>query len=317
MGNKHYCVAYAVTYTQDMTGALLNVTYRKLLLAQILSVIGSGLTTIALGILAYELANEKAGQVLGFAFAIKMIAYVGVAPIASALAESLSRKPYLVFLDITRAVLVLVLPFVTQIWQIYVLIFAFQAFSAAFTPAFQATIPDILADEKEYSQALSYSRLTYDLESLVSPLLVGLLLSVVTFHWLFAGTAVGFLASAVLVSTAVFPMLGKVKAQIPFIKRMTHGGAIYLTTPRLRGMLFLYFGVAAATAIILVNTVVYVKGALGLGDTVVVLFFAVSGIGSMSVALILPRLLLRIDPRRVMIAGSCLLLVSLVGKSVN
>ena len=129
-----------------MTGALLNVTYRKLLLAQILSVIGSGLTTIALGILAYELANGKAGQVLGFAFAIKMIAYVGVAPIASALAESLSRKPYLVFLDITRAVLVLVLPFVTQIWQIYVLIFAFQAFSAAFTPAFQATIPDILED---------------------------------------------------------------------------------------------------------------------------------------------------------------------------
>ena len=317
MGNKHYCVAYAVTYTRDMTGALLNVTYCKLLLAQILSVIGSGLTTIALGILAYELANGKAGQVLGFAFAIKMIAYVGVAPIASALAESLSRKPYLVFLDITRAVLVLVLPFVTQIWQIYVLIFAFQAFSAAFTPAFQATIPDILEDEKEYSQALSYSRLTYDLESLVSPLLVGLLLSVVTFHWLFAGTAVGFLASAVLVSTAVFPMLDKAKAQIPFLKRLTHGGAIYLTTPRLRGMLFLYFGVAAATAIILVNTVVYVKGALGLGDTVVVLFFAVSGIGSMSVALILPRLLLRIDPRRVMIAGSCLLLVSLVGKSLT
>ena len=80
-------------------------------------------------------------------------------------------------------------------------------------------------------------------------------------------------------------MLDKAKAQIPFLKQLTHGGAIYLTTPRLRGMLFLYFGVAAATAIILVNTVVYVKGALGLGDTVVVLFFAVSGIGSMSVVL--------------------------------
>jgi hypothetical protein len=78
--------------------------------------------------LAYELANENAGQVLGFAFAIKMVAYVGVAPVASALAERLLRKAYLVFLDIVRAVLVLVLPFVTQIWQIYVLIFAFQAF---------------------------------------------------------------------------------------------------------------------------------------------------------------------------------------------
>lgn len=146
-----------------------NPDYRKLLLAQILSLVGSGLTTIALGILAYELASENAGQVLGFAFAIKMIAYVGLAPIASAIAEQLPRKPYLVFLDIMRASLVLLLSFVTQVWQIYVLIFAFQAFSAAFTPAFQATIPDILEDEAEYTQALSYSRLTYDLESLVSP----------------------------------------------------------------------------------------------------------------------------------------------------
>ena len=117
-----------------MTGALSNPTYRKLLLAQIFSLVGSGLTTIALGILAYELASKNAGQVLGFAFAIKMVAYVGLAPIASAIAGRLPRKPYLVFLDIMRASLVLLLPFVTQVWQIYVLIFAFQAFSAAFSP---------------------------------------------------------------------------------------------------------------------------------------------------------------------------------------
>ena len=299
-----------------MTGALSNLTYRKLLLAQILSLVGSGLTTIALGILAYELASEKAGQVLGFAFAIKMVAYVGLAPIASAIAERLPRKPYLVFLDIMRASLVLLLPFVTQVWQIYVLIFAFQAFSAAFTPAFQATIPNILEDEAEYTQALSYSRLAYDLESLVSPILVGLLLSQLAFHWLFAGTAVGFLASAVLVSMTALPVLSKVKGQAPFINRVTRGSMIYLGTPRLRGMLFLYPGVAVATAIILVNTVVYVKGILGLGDNMVVLFFAASGIGSMIVALVLPLILERINPRSVMVAGCCLLLISLIGKTL-
>jgi MFS family permease len=222
-----------------MTGALSNPTYRKLLSAQILSLGGSGLTTTALGILAYELASENAGQVLGFAFAIKMIAYVGLDPIASAIAERLPRKPYLVFLDIMRASLVLLLPFVTQVWQIYVLIFAFQAFSATFTPAFQATIPDILEDEAEYTHALSYSRLTYDLESLVSPVLVGLLLSQLTFYWLFAGTAVGFLSSAVLVSIAAVPALNKVKGQAPFINSVTRGSLIYIGTPRLHGMFFI------------------------------------------------------------------------------
>ncbi|WP_280109901.1 hypothetical protein [Azospirillum sp. B506] len=39
------------------------------------------------------------------------------------------------------------LPFVTEVWQVYVLIFVLQAESAAFTPTFQATIPDVLPDE--------------------------------------------------------------------------------------------------------------------------------------------------------------------------
>ena len=76
----------------------------------------------------------------------------------------------------------------------------------------------------------------------------------------------------------------------------------------------LYFGNAAATAIIFVNTVACVRLALGLGDTVVVLFFAVTGVGSMSDALMLPRILLWSEPRGVMTAVYCLLLGSLVAK---
>ena len=60
--------------------------------------IGSGLTTIALAILACKMANKNIGQVLGFAFVIKMVAHVGVAPIISALAERIQRKPFRVFL---------------------------------------------------------------------------------------------------------------------------------------------------------------------------------------------------------------------------
>ena len=69
------------------------------------------------------------------------------------------------------AAVALSLPFVDQIWQIYVLIFVLQAASAAFTPTFQATIPDVLPDESDYTKALSLSRLAYDMESFVSPTL--------------------------------------------------------------------------------------------------------------------------------------------------
>ena len=38
---------------------------------------GTGIMTVALGLLAFKIAGDKAGTVLGTALAIKMIAYVG------------------------------------------------------------------------------------------------------------------------------------------------------------------------------------------------------------------------------------------------
>ena len=146
-----------------MLSILSNRTYRHLFMAQVIALIGTGLATVALGLLAYDLAGKNAGAVLGTALTIKMIAYVGVAPVAAAIADKIPRRRMLVALDLVRAMVALLLPFVTEIWQVYVLIFLLQSASAAFTPTFQATIPDILPDEKEYTRALSLSRLAYDM----------------------------------------------------------------------------------------------------------------------------------------------------------
>ena len=150
--------------------------------------------TGALGLLAFKIAGDKAGAVLGTALAIKMVAYVVVAPIVGGFANLLPRRAFLVSMDIAHAAVALVLPFVDQVWQVYVLIFVLQSASAAFTPTFQATIPDILPDEAQYTRALSLSPLAYDMESLVSPMLAAALLTIITFKWLFVGTVVGFSA---------------------------------------------------------------------------------------------------------------------------
>ena len=77
-----------------------------------------------------------------------MIAYVSVAPLVGDFAGRLPRRAFLVTLDLVRAAVALALPFVDQAWQIYVLIALLQSASAAFTPTFQATIPDILPKRK-------------------------------------------------------------------------------------------------------------------------------------------------------------------------
>ena len=294
-----------------MLEVLSNRTYRHLFLAQAIALVGTGLATVALSLLAFDLAGANAGAVLGTALAIKMLAYIGIAPVASALAERLPRRAVLVGLDLVRAAVALMMPFVTQIWQIYLLIFVLQAASAAFTPTFQATIPDVLPDESAYTKALSLSRLAYDLENLVSPMLAALLLSVVSYHSLFGGTALGFLASAAFVVSAVLPR-AKMPPKRGIYERTTRGLRIYLATPRLRGLLALNLAIASGSAMVIVNTVVLVQSGFGLTQTATAIALASFGAGSMLVALALPKLLDRVPDRRAMLAGAGLIAVCLL-----
>ncbi|MCO1575760.1 MFS transporter [Crossiella sp. SN42] len=281
---------------------LRNRAYRRLFTAQVLALLGTGLATVALGLLAYRLGGERAGAVLGTALAIKMCAYVLLAPMVTALAARLPRRAFLVSTDLLRAVVALALPWVDAVWQVYALIVVLQAASAAFTPTFQATIPTILPGEQDYTRALSLSRLAYELESLLSPVLAAVLLTVLSPGQLFLGTALGFLASALLVLGVALP--GPVAEPGGAFERARRGLRVYLATPRLRALLALNLAAAAAGAMVLVNTVVLVRGELGMPDSAVALALAAYGAGSILAAVLIPLLLNRFSDRALMITGA-------------
>ena len=294
-----------------MLEVLRNRTYRRLFSAQIVALIGTGLLTVALGLLAFDLAGGDAGIVLGIALTIKMLAYVGIAPVISALTAHVPRKMLLVSADVLRAIVALSLPFVTETWQIYVLIFVLQAASATFTPAFQALIPAVLPDESEYTRALSLSRLAYDLESLLSPVLAAALLTVISYHSLFVGTVVGFVGSALLVLTATLPT-HRIATPTPFLDRLTRGVRVFWRRPELRALLAMNMVVATSTGMVIVNTVVLVQSHFGRAQSDFALALACYGFGSMLVALALPRVLERFDERNVMLLGCAVLPVGLL-----
>ena len=290
---------------------LANRNFRRLFTAQVISLVGTGLSTVALTLFAYDLVGGNAAAVLGTAMAFKMVAYVVFAPIVGGLAHRFSRKPFLVMMDIARAGIVLAMPFVTEVWQIYALIFLLNLFSAGFKPVFSATIPDVVPDERQYTRALAMSRLAYDLENLLSPLLAGLALLFVTYTGLFVANSAAFIISAVLIVMTQLPAskptdrLGGIGRQISF------GLTSYLKTPRLRGLLALYLAVSSASAMIIVNTVVYVRETLGGSAADVAMALAAAGGGSMLVALILPRVLDTVPDRSVMLSGSFIMAVGL------
>lgn len=290
-----------------MLSPLADRTYRRLFSAQVIALAGTGLTTIALALLAYDLAGGNAGIVLGIALTLKMAAYVIIAPILGGLAHRLPRRALLITFDVARAGCVACLPFVSEIWQIYLLIFLLNACSAGFTPTFQATIPDVLPDDAQYMRALSLSRLAYDLENLLSPTLAAAALVVLSYDALFAANALTFLLSALLVFSVQLPSPQPRERDSSLWHNLTYGIRAYLLTPRLRGLLALSLAAAAAGAMVIVNTVVYVRDHLGGTESDTAMAFAAFGAGSMVVAFTLPRLLDRYPDRPFLLAGGGLL----------
>ena len=262
-----------------MLGILRHTDFRRLFLAQMAALVGTGLATVALALLAYELAGSKAVAVLGTALAIKMTVYVLLAPVAGAFVPPAKRKVVLISLDVIRASVVLALPFVTEIWQIYLLIAVLQAASAGFTPLFQSLIPEVLSEESDYTRALSLSRISYDLQNLFSPALAAILLVWISFHGLFVGTSFGFALSAGLIVTTVFPTTVAGNRREALGERMLRGMRIYLRTPRLRGLLALNLCAAAGGAMVFVNTIVIVRELLGGDEQQLALALAVFGGG--------------------------------------
>lgn len=295
-----------------LLGPLGDPTYRRLFAAQVVALVGTGVSTVALGLLAHDLSGRNAGAVLGAAFALKMVSYVVLAPLVAAFADQMPRRRLLVGLDVARAGVVLFLPFVTEIWQVLVLVFVLNACSAGFTPAFQATIPDVLPDQERYTAALSLSRLAYDLQELLSPVLAAVLLLVVTFSELFVLNAMSFGVSALLVVMTVVPDAPRrVAHRAGMMARATEGIRAYVGTPRLRGLLLLNLAAAAGSAMVIVNTVVLVQGRFDLGAPAVAAALAAAGAGSMAVALSMPRLLARTTDRHAMLAGGVVVAGSL------
>lgn len=300
----------------DRPGPLRNRTYRRLFAAQVVSLAGTGVTTVALGLLAYDMAGANAGAVLGGALALKMVAYVGLAPVIAAFAGLVPRRRLLVVLSLVQATVVLGMTFVDEVWHVCVLIFVLHAAAAGYTPAFQAAIPEVLPDERVYTRALSLSRLAYDLGELLSPAIAAGLLLLVGFDALFLVDVASFLLAAGLIMGSGLEASARGVSADRTLPRITSGVRQYLGTPRLRGLLALNLAVAAASAMTIVNTVVLVRDHLGKGESAVALALGAAGAGSMTVALALPRVLDRLPDRRVMLVGGVLLPLGLVATAL-
>ena len=278
----------------DISGTPLwrNRNFRLLFGAQIISLLGSGVTTVGLALFAYQLTGGvSATAVIGNALTLRILAFLLFSQPAGVIADRVSRKKILIAADLVRCALLALFPFITVVWQIYALIFAINAVTAFFTPTFEASIPEIVSGE-QYVKALSLSRVASDVEAVAAPALAGLLVALLGLRWVFWFDAFTYLVSAALVAMAAIPY---VRRSLPsfsvrgFLAELTTGTRILLREPSLRQALTLSIAEATAGAAAIVATVSYVRDVLGRGETAFAFVMAGVGLGSSLTAILLGR----------------------------
>lgn len=271
-------------------GLTANRNYLRLFAAQVASLIGSGVTSIALAAFAYELTGSNAAVVVGTALTLRILAFVLLSPLAGVLADRIDRKRMLLAADVIRVALLAAFPFVDTVGEIYLLIFAINAVTAFFTPTFEAALPEVVG-QALYTRAISWSRIALALEATLGPLLAGVFIAAVGVRWTFWVDGATYLVSALLLLASTVPRALPPTGPFPwgrFMGEVSHGTRVLLREPALRKALVLHLAEAVAGAVAIVTTILYVRDVLGRGNLAFAVAMAAVGVGSALVALRLP-----------------------------
>lgn len=278
--------------------SLRNRTFAQLYAAHAISLFGDALTWVGLALLAFELAGRNAAAVLAAALTLRVLAFVLLSPLAGALADRMERKTILVASDAARLLIVAMVPFVSEVWQVYLLIFLLNAFTAFFTPTFQATIP-LVTGREEYPQAIALSGATYEVLGVLGPGIAGGVAALLGWQGIFWLDAGSFALSGMLIlllpgslsvvgERRVAPETGEVHSTA--LADVLEGTTRLWGDRALRYALIMELVAAIAGAWQLSNTVVLVKDGLQLGDVAFGGTMAAFGIGATLAALALGAL---------------------------
>ncbi len=290
-------------------------SYYRLFAGYVVALFATGIATVALALLAFDLSGDESGSVLGTALSIKMLAYVVAAPISAALTERLPRKSLLIALDLIRAGSLGLLPFATSPGQLYGLVFVFALASATFTLVYMTVVPYLLGNAEDYARSLGRSRIASELDGAIAPMLAAGLLVVATVSGVFLISTLAFLASALLVWRADLPRHTTRRTK-GFLATALRGPRLFLAVPQFRAILALDVAMALASAMVMVNTVVIVQGLFDLDVEAAATAFFVFGAGSVAGALVVSRALAKVPERLVMLGGGALITLALLAGGV-
>lgn len=156
-------------------------TFVVIWLGELISILGSGLTSFALGVWIFD----QTGQATPFALTVLFgtLPRLLLLPLAGTLADRWNRRWLMILGDtgsaLTTLAIVLLLSFgQLEVWMIYLMVIFSSAFTAFQEPAYRASVV-MLVPKKDLARASGLMNASEAVQMLVAPLLAGLLFGVI------------------------------------------------------------------------------------------------------------------------------------------
>lgn len=167
--------------------------YRYLWIGQSVSELGNSISRIALILLIYQMSNKPSAVAL--LMLIQTVPVILFGLFTGVLLERLNRRWIMLVMDLARAILVALVPFCTQLYQIYFISFWIAMGNIFFLPARDGIIPD-LVDKPRLALANSFIAMSMGFVMVVGPAIGGALAGFWGFAIAFFIDAITFLISA-------------------------------------------------------------------------------------------------------------------------
>ncbi len=258
--------------------------FLRLYLSQTISLLADAFTWVGIALLAFQLGGENSAAILSTALTLRVTAFIIFGPYAGVLADRIDRKKIMYITHFIRMAIVGCLPFVTEAWQIYLLIFFLNIFNSFFTPAFKAAIPQSIKSEENYSSGIALSNATNQLLAVLGPSLAGGIAAWLDARQIFFVDVASFIIAAVFILSLPSLLIERTqKGNVIQAKVWTDiikGTRLLFIDKAIRFALLIELVSAIAGAQILVNTVRYIKRQLQLTDKHYGYVMAAFGIGA-------------------------------------
>jgi dTMP kinase len=118
--------------------------FSKLLAAQTISSFGDWVGFVAVTALVAQKGGEAAGYAIAGVMVARMLPAVLFGPIAGAIVDRLNRKTIMITADLARGALYALMPFLGPLYAIFLVSFVIECFSLLWTPARDASLPNLV-----------------------------------------------------------------------------------------------------------------------------------------------------------------------------